>query len=313
MDRRGVTPVVAVVILLMMTVALAMGAFAWMRTLQDDIQDEALRDLREEIAVQDLRCDVTAVAASLKNRGDTDLPAGDVDFYIYGPDGHLVTTRTDIDLSDAPFAQRGGFGTRGVFLNRSLVPGDPYDIEIVFDQADASLTHSCRADPGILLRNAIGNWDVSDGTTPDIESGSTGGCFYVVPSPIDNPINGSNVIKFNSSGGATCELQLTPRSGYSFEGAGEYRISADIWVGNAWDGNEQFLHTRWYDSGGELGTTGGGFPAEREEWEHIWTTFDTGANDPVDFNYYLGYPQQSTQGVAYVTNVRVARPPSYLR
>lgn len=311
--RRGITPVVAVIIILMMTVATSVSAYGWMRGLQEQVQAEAARDLRQDVTFKDLRCDVEAVAFSLKNSGDVTVSADALDVYIHGPDDELVTTRTGVDMDDAAFTEPGGFATRGVLLNESLVPSRVHEVEVAF--REGSISGHCRVDPGEVLTNAIGNWDVADGTTPDIESGSRGGCFYVVPSPIENPINASNIIKFNSSAGATCELELEPRNGYSFEGAGAYRLSIDIRVGNAWDGNnEQFLHSRWYNtSGGEIGTTGGGFPSERDTWEHIYTTFDTGSEAPGDFNFYLGYPQETTQGVAYVTNVRVAKPPDYLQ
>lgn len=78
---------------------------------------------------------------------------------------------------------------------------------------------------------------------------------------------------------------------------GVYTLSARVRADRKFDGEEQLLHSRWYDTdGNEIGTTTGGFPSERNKWETVKVEFDTGETKPDHVNFYLGYPVYAANG-----------------
>ncbi len=172
--RKGITPVVATVLLLMMTVAAAGAAYTWFTQMQGQLQTQATSDLQTEFRVKDLQCNAkpeNTVKVSIKNSGSREVDLRDVDAFIDGPDGHLNVTITDMDLStpnacngDAcAFGEPGGFAAVVIDLsdpaggqpgsgsasppNSVLVPGSFYKVELSFTNADQSISAGgCLAD-----------------------------------------------------------------------------------------------------------------------------------------------------------------------
>ncbi len=159
--RRGITPVVAIVLLLMMTVAASGGAYAWMQNVQEEARDRAQSDLTANLAAKEVICDRGAVRLAVKNSGDRQVLTGEADLYVTDPDGGVVATR-DLDLSDWDLSP-AGFNRSAFFLPDVLSEGNAYDIELSFPRSDVSLETSCVADVGAL---AVGVWTF-DGTVDD--------------------------------------------------------------------------------------------------------------------------------------------------
>ncbi|MDY6776898.1 MAG: archaellin/type IV pilin N-terminal domain-containing protein [Candidatus Nanohaloarchaea archaeon] len=146
--RKGITPVVAVVLLLMMTVAAAGAAYTWFTQMQERLQGKAMRDLRQEVKVKDLRCNAGSdtIEIAIQNSGDTQLNLGDVNVFVRDSTGHLNSTLTDLDWTGEGFSQPGGFGTVTVDISNSetgsdfLAQGAFYNIEIGITNSDLSIT-----------------------------------------------------------------------------------------------------------------------------------------------------------------------------
>lgn len=142
-SRPGITPVVSIVLLLMMTVALAGAAFNWLDTIQQDFQNQAKQQLETSMDVRGLQCvhdpdgnpstDDDEIVLALKNTGTRDLAGTAVDVYVRDNQGDLYTVVTSLDLTDSSsarwdwvsgmvsppgegFLKAGGFGQMKVYL-----------------------------------------------------------------------------------------------------------------------------------------------------------------------------------------------------
>ena len=101
--------------------------------------------------------------------------------------------------------------------------------------------------------------------------------------------------------------------------AGAFEISLWAKCGGNWDGDQQLLHSRWYDtSGTEIGTTVGGWfdlqekdgadlvaNCDSEVWRKISRTFDSGLKEVGKFELYVGYPMKASTGYLEITKISV--------
>ena len=78
--RKGITPVIAIVLLLMMTVAAAGMAYVWIMSLQEDIAEDTNRDLDNLNKQKNARLSVSAV---WNNAGTIDLIIKNAGTYVY--------------------------------------------------------------------------------------------------------------------------------------------------------------------------------------------------------------------------------------
>jgi flagellin-like protein len=165
--RKGVTPVIAIVLLLMMTVAAAGAAYTWFSQMQNRLQSEATSGLQTELSVKDIVCDASSdeIRLSLKNSGSTLVDVSDVDVFIRGSDGHLNATVQDADWTGSgpsgtgcgsatcEFADAGGFDEATIQLSNAdtgsgfLVESKFYKVEADFSLSDYTLNAGgCLAD-----------------------------------------------------------------------------------------------------------------------------------------------------------------------
>lgn len=133
----------AIVLLLMMTVAASGGAYAWIGQVQGEATDRADRNLATALAVRDVRCDVSNVTLTLSNTGDRALVGEDADLYVH-ENGRLVASM-DMDIGGAGFAGDGGVGTVSGLLNTSLDPAVTHRVRLAVPDDDLSVEVSCRS------------------------------------------------------------------------------------------------------------------------------------------------------------------------
>jgi hypothetical protein len=87
---------------------------------------------------------------------------------------------------------------------------------------------------------------------------------------------------------------------------GEFRVCAWVKVSDDYNGEQQILHSRFWDKKQqELGITKGGFPSQLNSWEYICVTKDVGENKVNNFAVYVGHPLNNTKGSILVTHVSV--------
>ncbi|WP_192498335.1 LamG domain-containing protein [Halorussus halophilus] len=153
----------------------------------------------------------------------------------------------------------------------------------------------------------LSNGLMADGDRPQPEGGHTNPSYFeVIEEPTaGNPLKTDYVLHFGPTSGETCEYEFDVDPSED-QPAGTYTLGAWVYATGDWDGDEQLFHSRWYDpSGTELGTTNGGFPSERDTWQYVTKSFDTGTSAVSKFRWYCGYPQQSTTGDVYVTGFQL--------
>ncbi len=129
--RRGISPVLAVVLLTGIVLVMSIGTYTFLNASQGTIFDPARQvDLR----TVNVTCESDQVVWWLENTDDRAVE-GTADLYIQEASG-LNTTLTETGIStDADFVRPGGSGRLTVPLSGSLAPGRTYDLELAFDNA----------------------------------------------------------------------------------------------------------------------------------------------------------------------------------
>lgn len=89
--RSGLTPVVAVAILMGMAVVAAAGAYGWVSMVQQEGLGKAGRELDTELTVKDITCADASVELAVKNSGGRDITASTANVQLY-QEGDLVDT-----------------------------------------------------------------------------------------------------------------------------------------------------------------------------------------------------------------------------
>ncbi len=132
-ERKGVTPVIAVLLLLMMTVAAAGGAWIWMNQLMEEFQEEGEGELDEMdigISIEDLSCDEKEIDMLLRNSGETAISSAPVDVIIReSATGERYTSLYDADFTEGSTGSYFRENPEGDISN----PADVYEYELQID------------------------------------------------------------------------------------------------------------------------------------------------------------------------------------
>lgn len=155
--RPGITPVVSIVMLLMMTIAATGAAYSWFDQIQQDIQDKAKNKLETSIELRDLQCIKDSngdhMLIALKNTGKRDIRGDSVDLYVYDNNGELYAAITNQNWetganwqmaspSGEGFLTAGGFGQVLVDMPSdaqfSDISNDFFTVNIAFPNSDIS-------------------------------------------------------------------------------------------------------------------------------------------------------------------------------
>ncbi|MCJ7450845.1 MAG: hypothetical protein MUP58_03850 [Candidatus Nanohaloarchaeota archaeon QJJ-9] len=146
--RKGITPVVAVVLLLLITVGTVATAWAWINGFIGDQQERTAEKLNTQVEFRDLVCNSgdDSVEFYVKNTGSTAVTSTSVEAYVYNvSDGALVSS-VDVtsaftnsmdpdDDVDSNFTVSGG-----------LTPGLQYEVRVEFsDHNNYIITDTCQA------------------------------------------------------------------------------------------------------------------------------------------------------------------------
>ncbi len=143
--RRGITPVVAIALLLGMTVVASGGAYTWITATTGEAQDDAAEQLSTELAVKELTCSGKYLSLTLKNSGDRDIQGKDAQIFLR-QDGGLVED-IETDLSGNTFTTAGGLGDIRETFTTFMAVRTAYQIEIDFPRSDYRLETTCTAEP----------------------------------------------------------------------------------------------------------------------------------------------------------------------
>ncbi|MFB6294762.1 MAG: archaellin/type IV pilin N-terminal domain-containing protein [Candidatus Nanohaloarchaea archaeon] len=151
MKHKGITPVVAMVLLLFMTVAAAGAAYAWTQGIIGGQQQDATQQLNTQLAVQDIQCDASnnELDYLLTNQGSTTVDASDVTVYKYSVStGNLDGTASISDGDITPGSNWGSLagGGQSTITAFSFTNGREYRIEFEFtNQGSYTVSDTCQA------------------------------------------------------------------------------------------------------------------------------------------------------------------------
>lgn len=150
-DRKGITPVIAIVLLLMMTVAIAGGAYAWMQGIIGGTQEQANFAQNTELEFLDLQCEEStgSIVFTLQNDGSTTLDASNVDVFLHNiSTGELIQANTSVQRSPSDFAPGDLWQDQTVQFQgvSALVNGLEYRVQIEFTNDNSySVENTCQA------------------------------------------------------------------------------------------------------------------------------------------------------------------------
>ncbi len=173
--RSGLTPVVAVAILMGMAVVAAGGAYSWVQMVQQEGLDEASRNIDTELTVKDITCADATVELAVKNSGGRDITAQTATFYLY-QEGDLLDT-VQKDVAGEGMLDAGGLSQFGVPFTTYLVPGTGYQVEMEFAGADYMLERGCTGETGDM----VGYWNfdsIASRTISDLTVNENDGTFH---------------------------------------------------------------------------------------------------------------------------------------
>ncbi|MDY6789160.1 MAG: archaellin/type IV pilin N-terminal domain-containing protein, partial [Candidatus Nanohaloarchaea archaeon] len=164
--RQGVTPVVAILIMLMIAVVAGTGAYVWISQFQEESQEktqEEFEDLDRGIALQSLRCYNEGGSGHLeawfKNTGQTKLDLDPVDMIIEKANAESANTtlsRPSLSLLNGTLSQdidivqgSGDFSSAETSATYEIETsrfqeGISYNVEFIFTAEDEfSVSESC--------------------------------------------------------------------------------------------------------------------------------------------------------------------------
>ncbi|MDY6773939.1 MAG: archaellin/type IV pilin N-terminal domain-containing protein [Candidatus Nanohaloarchaea archaeon] len=145
MNREGITPVVAVVLLLMMTVAAAGAFYAFTQGIIGGRQEQARQQLNTELQIKGLSCTESGddVDFFLVNSGDATVDASDVTLYLYNVSTGELSDTTSASAGD--IAPGGNWDSTADF-GANLVGGLEYRVEFEFtNQGSYTVSGTCQA------------------------------------------------------------------------------------------------------------------------------------------------------------------------
>jgi len=148
--RKGITPVIAVILLLMITVAIVGGVYLWINAISKDKMGGTDDILNTEVSIEDLVCDSgDTINISLENGGKRTINAGTTFIYVRDATTDSLKGRITIDWSGQDFENPNGFSQISNIDISSAVDwdsGDIYNIEIEFPAHDYKVDKDCTVD-----------------------------------------------------------------------------------------------------------------------------------------------------------------------
>ncbi|MDY6776931.1 MAG: archaellin/type IV pilin N-terminal domain-containing protein [Candidatus Nanohaloarchaea archaeon] len=146
MKRKAITPVVAVVLLLMMTVAAAGAFYVWTQGLIGGQTGKARQRLSTEMQIMDLSCDAAndGLDFFISNTGEASVDAAEVRVYVYNVStGNLADTTT---ISRGDIAPGNTWDGTAAVPNANLLNGFDYRVQFEFvNQNSYTITETCQA------------------------------------------------------------------------------------------------------------------------------------------------------------------------
>lgn len=141
--RRGITPVVAFVLLILLIVSLVGGFGAWYLQTQEGLMDRFTDT--PSITVIDITCEGNLANVTLDNTGDRNTDADPVNVYLY--ESQDLVTSTTKDLSGKAFAEADGRDFAEINFSAYMKSDTFYSVDIEFIDDGYTVETNCVAEP----------------------------------------------------------------------------------------------------------------------------------------------------------------------
>ncbi len=157
MNRKGITPVIAIILLLMITVAGAGAAGVWIMHIQNDLKTTTIKRLETKLEVLQSDCEAGTPNLNLIliNSGKRPVDMIPFDIIVYNSGGKVTSlTRTRVNetyISDSAAWKEaqtpGGYtGEVTITMNDDFIEGEYYSsILLRFPEADYEIETTCQA------------------------------------------------------------------------------------------------------------------------------------------------------------------------
>ncbi len=138
-ERKGLTPVVAIVMLLMLTILVTGGAFTFINNFMDHQENELQRHISTDVVVSDVNCNGDELEFILTNQGSMNVDLNVVDIFIRNRATGSLTMDSPITTSsqgnppelEVMGEDRHWRGTETDLID-SFDPGSTYRVEFQF-------------------------------------------------------------------------------------------------------------------------------------------------------------------------------------
>ena len=154
-SKKGITPVIAIVLLLMMTVAAAGAAFVWITEISEKFREKTSQRLGKELKIKSISCEDNNIDVFISNTGDKVIDVVPVNVIVYDYSTGKANSSLSLSKSEtfrdaggiAAFTSPGEWDQREITLDNEFQEGKTYTVEFEFPQDSMEpLSEECKAD-----------------------------------------------------------------------------------------------------------------------------------------------------------------------
>ncbi len=154
MKHRGISPVIAVILIVMLVITAVGITYLWIDNVLKQQKEEVSRTLATDVKLFALSCfendKSDSIRIGLSNNGETQLDMSKVDIHIRDvTSSQLVTVKKNLDWSEKDFSAPKSEDIVSVTFNNTFEDrGEPYVVQLTFPQTELSVQRRCTTQPG---------------------------------------------------------------------------------------------------------------------------------------------------------------------
>lgn len=146
--RAGITPIVSVVLLLMLTVAVTGGAYVWVKDFVKESRDQTTARANTHLVFRGLHCDASndELDFFLKNLGSREVDTGEVSIYVYDFSNDRLLEEVTTSRAAGDMEPGDSWDAIKAVVSTDIKEGKEYRIAFEFTQHVGGYTVSQRCE-----------------------------------------------------------------------------------------------------------------------------------------------------------------------